>query len=342
MSDCGLGYTYLNRDEQFAYEIFLDALTRKETTCDISRVKRNVNLMRVLNTVLGDNPYIIYFNKTMIKTLGVIFGKKMSFVGCLNKRQAEQCNEQLKMALEDAVWEIDKNAKNDKDILMGISEFLQRNVKYDMDELNSSVRGKSKSPMSHNAYGALVNHKAVCDGFSSAYALIAHYFGIKCMLVEGRSSYHSSSKADHAWNIIEYDNSYFHIDSTWDTNTYEAIKIYSYDYFGLDDDEIAVDHEWDISTTPKCDSNKLSYFASNGLYAYSESQIEDIIFKQMKCHKNVIQLKVSPGVELAGDGQKQLEKIMMTAASRSCMTKPYHYTWQYSTRCLIIKLESDL
>lgn len=341
MSDFGLGYAYLNRDEQFAYDLFLDALTKRATACDISKVKRNVNLLRVLNTVLGDNPDIIYFNKTTIKTLGSFFGKQMSFVGCLSKRQAEQCDEQLKKALEDAVWEIDKKARDDKEILIGISEFLQQNVIYDMDELNSSYRGKCESPMSHNAYGALVNHKAVCDGFSSAYALIAQYFGMKCMLVDGRSSYNRSSKIDHSWNIVEYDNAYFHIDSTWDTNTYAAFKTYSYDYFGLDDDEIAVDHEWDISTTPKCNSNKLSYFISNGLYAYSESQIEDIILRQMKCHKNVIQLKVSPGVALAGDGQEQLEKMMMSAASRCVMTKPYKYTWQPSTRCLIMIMESD-
>lgn len=339
MNEFGLGYAYLNRDEQFAYDLFLDALTRKATACDISRVKRNVNLMKVLNTVLGDNPSIIYFNKTMIKTLGGFLGKQMSFVGCMNKKMAEQCDLQMKKALEDAVWEIDKNARNDKEILMGISEFLQRNVKYDMDELNSSSRGKSKSPMSHNAYGALVNHLAVCDGFSSAYALIAQYFGMKCMLVEGKSSYNSSSKIEHAWNVIEYEKEYFHIDSTWDTNAYETLKAYSYNYFGLDDDEIAVDHEWDISTTPKCNSNKLSYYVSNGLYAYSESQIEDIITKLMKCHKNVIQLKVSPQVVLSGDGQKQLERIMMSAVSRSCFTKPYQYAWQPSTRCLIITLE---
>lgn len=49
-------------------------------------------------------------------------------------------------------------------------------------------------------------------------------------------------------------------------------------------------------------------FVSNGLYANSESQIEDIISRQMKHHEKVIQLKISPGIALVGDGQSQLEK----------------------------------
>ena len=169
----------------------------------------------------------------------------------MGKTQVLQHETKLQKALEDAVWEIDKKARNDKEILMGISEFLQYNVIYDKDELICNSRGKSKYPESHNAYGALVNHKAVCDGFSNAYALIAQYFGIKCMVVEGKSSYQRNTRVEHAWNIVEYEGEYFHIDATWDTNRYEVIKTYSYDYFGLDDDEISVDHEWDYHKTPK-------------------------------------------------------------------------------------------
>lgn len=340
MNDFRLRYTYLNKEEQFVYGLFLEALRKKATECDISGVKKDVNLVMVLNAVLGDYPEIIYFDKSEITTIESLFGKKLSFAGCMNKRQAEQYDDQLRKALEDAVWEIDKNAKNDKEILMGISEFLQRNVEYDMEESNRSSRKKSKSPMSHNAYGALVNHKAVCDGFSSAYSLIAQYFGMRCMVIEGKSSYQSMENTGHAWNIIEYDNAYYHIDSTWDANIYHTTQYYSYDYFGLDDNEIAVDHEWDIHTAPKCDSNKLSYFLSNGLYAYSESQIEDIILKKMKYRNKVIRLKISPSVALVGDVEKYLDKILNSVKSRSYVRNSYHYLWNSELRCLTIMEEN--
>lgn len=339
MNRYGLGYGRLNKDEQLAYELFEDAMKQYAVSCDITKISRKINIMRVLTTVLGDNPDILYFNKTRIRTLENFWGRQMNFTGCLDKRQAEQYGKQLGEALEDAVWKIDKGARDDREILMKISEFLQKNVRYDMDELKSLSRGKSKSPVSHNAYGALVNHRAVCDGFSSAFSLLAQYFGMKCMIVEGNSSYRSSSRMEHAWNIVEYQGNCFHIDVTWDANTYETLNTYSYEYFGLNDDEIAIDHEWDCQITPRCNSQKLSYFMANNMYAYSESQIEDIVYKHMKNGEKAFQLKISPSVPLGNDAQKYLEEKTLHACARSGIASRFRYIWREATRYLIIILE---
>lgn len=338
MSSLGLGREQLNADEMVAYLLLEDALTKKVTSCDVSMIKRTVNIMNVLLTVLGDNPSIIYFNKTRISTVASLFGKQLNFAGCMSRTQAKKHEDKLKKALEDAVWEIDKKAKNDKEILQGISEYLQCNVIYDKDESRHAMRGRSKYPESHNAYGALINHKAVCDGFSSAYALIAQYFGFRCMVVDGKSSYQRNTKVEHAWNIIEFEGEFYHIDATWDTNTYEAIKTYSYDYFGLDDDEVSLDHEWDYRRTPKCNSSKLSYYISNNLYAYSESQIEEIIYRAMKKEQSTIQIKISPGIRLPADEIKYLEGRIMAAASKARCSGGFNYSWQEKSRCLIIIL----
>lgn len=338
MNNLGLSYHYLNAEEQNAYTIIYDALIKQQTSCDISRVKRSVDLMKVLLCVLGDNPSIIYFNKTMLRVMGGLFSKQMSFSGCLNKRQTEKMNQELKQALEDAVWEIDKQAKNDKDILRGITEYLQRTAVYDRDEFNSAMRGKSRNPMAHNAYGALVQNKAVCDGFASAYALIAQYFGFRCMVVNGTSAFRSNPKVEHSWNIIEYDGNFYHIDATWDENAYEVTSEYSYDYFGLTDDEVSLDHDWDYKMTPKCNGNGLSYYIDNGLYANSESQIEEIICRCLKRKDMIIRLKVSPGISLGSDENDYISCVLNKSASRLALCISYSYMWEPATRCLFIKI----
>lgn len=153
--------------------------------------------------------------------------------------------------------------------------------------------GRSKHSESHNAYGALVNHKAVCDGFASVYTLIAQYFGMKCMVVDGKSSYNRAAKVEHAWNYRK---------------------------------------------TPKCSSDKLSYFILNGLYAYSETQVEELLCKKMKQRADVIRIKISPGISLPGDGIKFLEGKMMSAASRVGLSCAFNYTWQENNRYLIVIL----
>jgi|GEM_PF-4557967 len=57
------------------------------------------------------------------------------------------------------------------------------------------------------------------------------------------------------------------MDATWDTNQFNEFGELSYDYFALDDEEIANDHDWDINTTPACSYNDFSYFLKNGLFA---------------------------------------------------------------------------
>lgn len=339
MNQLGLGYLHLNPDEKFAYDLIYQTFLNHDSSCDISKVKRNVNTVKIIQTVLGDNPSIVYFNKTLLRTMSGIFGKQMSLAGCLTKIQAIKKEEQLKKALEDAVWQIDKSAHNDREILQGITEYLQKNVLYDYDELNSISRGRSRFHNSHNAYGALINRKAVCDGFSSAYSLIAQFFGFKTMLVEGKSSYNNTGKVDHAWNIVEYENKFYHIDATWDANTYAVSKKISYSYFGLDDDEISLDHDWDYHYTPICNSNKLSYYWCNGLVAQSESQIESIIVRELRKCNTSIHLRILDSIALPMDADKYWAQLLPIMFGTAGVYRTFKYIWSKHTRCLSVFIE---
>ena len=158
------------------------------------------------------------------------------------------------------------------------------------------------------------------------------------MIVNGKSSYRSNSQVEHAWNIVEYNGNFYHIDSTWDVNTYEAIKEYSYDYFGLDDDEILLDHVWDYKSTPKCSANELSYFVANDLFAKSESQIEDIIYRQIKHKEKVIRVKISLRISLGDKPEEYIKNLIRNIMSRSGIYTSFTYVWQENTRCLTIKI----
>ena len=61
----------------------------------------------------------------------------------------------------------------------------------------------------YDIYGALVNGKAVCEGYAQAYDFLLEIVGIE--------SYYCSSKLlNHAWNIIFIDGVPYHVDVTWD------------------------------------------------------------------------------------------------------------------------------
>lgn len=60
----------------------------------------------------------------------------------------------------------------------------------------------------YTAYDALVDNKAVCEGYSLAYVELLSRVGIPCKVV-------SSDSLNHAWNMVYINNHYYYVDVTW-------------------------------------------------------------------------------------------------------------------------------
>ena len=119
--------------------------------------------------------------------------------------------DELKRKAEEVVLEVDKNARNDRDILMGVSEYFQRNIRYDYNDANAL---KGKNPNAHSAYSALVQNLAVCEGIAKAYSLVLSYFNIRSMVASGKAGGAFSLAPNHAWNIVEFEKELYHCDIT--------------------------------------------------------------------------------------------------------------------------------
>ncbi|MCI8818243.1 MAG: surface layer protein [Oscillibacter sp.] len=74
--------------------------------------------------------------------------------------------------------------------------------------------------LSHTPYSLLVNHIAVCDGYTGAYNLFLKLEGIDCTtFIQG----------DHIWTVATLDGSEYHIDTTWGDSGSEV----SYEFFAM-------------------------------------------------------------------------------------------------------------
>ncbi len=98
-----------------------------------------------------------------------------------------------------------------------IVDYMQNNVEYAHDVVDG-VYNKGKSTQDYweafDAYGALVQHHAVCEGMSYATGMIARYCGIPCVTV---------FTEQHAWNAFKTsDGNIYMIDPTDGKYAYEA------------------------------------------------------------------------------------------------------------------------
>ena len=107
---------------------------------------------------------------------------------------------------------------------------------------------------SHNDAAILMNDTTVCEGYSRLCNLLYHEAGLETYYVTG---------VNHAWNIVNIDGHYFHVDSTWDDSSDEI----NYKWFCKSDSEmkeaggnhaswktavISSLHDFQENITPEC------------------------------------------------------------------------------------------
>jgi len=142
------------------------------------------------------------------------------------------------------------------DVVVAVHDYLVLNTAYDMPAFKSG-----QSTPSHQASGALLTGKAVCSGYASAFLLLMETAGIPCKYVYND---------DHAWNLVQVDNEWYHVDVTWDDPVPDAPGVTDYSYFMMTDAEIKSHdshHGWSFEGPEQvlCSSSKYR------LYPYRDS-----------------------------------------------------------------------
>lgn len=119
----------------------------------------------------------------------------------------------------------------------------------------------------YSAYNALVEGTAVCEGYSQAFYLLMSFLNIECIVVD-------SYVMNHAWNMVELDGEWYHIDVTWGDypdNNNDTIGRVEYSFLLLNDDEIsALNHySWVDGYTSTSTAYSNMPRTSNNLQTYS-------------------------------------------------------------------------
>ena len=129
----------------------------------------------------------------------------------------------------------------------------------------------------HNAYGALVEGRAVCEGYAEALQCLLQRVGIQSVQVYGDGINPATGGSEkHAWNAVRIDGQYYLTDLTW--NDQENILLYA--YFNQTSEIFAADHiAWStqkdpdsgkqlscvVYQLPVCTATEANYFTKNDL-----------------------------------------------------------------------------
>ena len=172
----------------------------------------------------------------------------------LTLHKQRQMTEELEQAAAELIAQIPEGA-DDYETVRFVHDYLMDHVEYSYDETDQSTY-----TIAHTAYGAFVNHKAVCSGYSRAFLYIMNELGMDAGYCFGGAE----DQRSHAWNYVRIDGDYYWLDVTWDDQrfTEQPETGRRYDYFLLNDEMFLKSHSLDNRQffIPRCTSLDLNYY----------------------------------------------------------------------------------
>lgn len=128
---------------------------------------------------------------------------------------------------------------SDGAVLLSLTHRLMEVSEYDIEMAAAGLYTEQNKAAT--AYGALVEGSAVGEGYAMAFKALCDELGIECYVVLGQMG-----GLRHAWNIVELEDYYYHIDvSMCDVNGIASS-------FLLNDEEMEKYYTWDKSRYKTC------------------------------------------------------------------------------------------
>ena len=158
---------------------------------------------------------------------------------------------------------------SDVDKVMAVHDYLIDHIEYSNPHIRSF------------AYGALIEGKAVCQGYAQSLAMILNNLNVECHTIVAMTK--GSNPVLHEWVRVKLDGEWYYIDLTWDDTPWAEDK--NYKYFLINTDMISRDHEtgYSLAGGPEVDGSKYLYYAykKQGIFAETKDDIDKIIRDQI-------------------------------------------------------------
>lgn len=242
----------------------LQALETGTTTLNISAYavpKDEIEeIHQIFSEVINENPslfyvsgeYSWYHNNVNITSLGFSY-----------KAVTDAEKQAFESKIAEAVSLV-TDAMSDEEKALVLHDYLAQHCAYAYKEYTEGT--VYSCPNVFNAYGALVEGKAVCQGYALAYVELLKRVGIPSYIC-------NSASMNHAWNVVLIDGAWYHVDVTWDDPTWNKEGQVRHTYFLLSDAEMGSTRRGHSNWEDNVDCSSTKYDSTDYWWISVNSQI---------------------------------------------------------------------
>lgn len=194
-----------------------------------------------------------------------------------------------------------RDGMSDLEIILAAHDYITTLCTYDVEELALIPK---RSENSESPYGALINKRAICMGYTTAFQMFMDMLGVESIIVRGEAL-----DEEHAWNMVHVGDDWYHVDCTWDDYVpdYEG-RPAVHMFYMMTDGATGVDHIWDRESAPKAESEDLNYYRVNNLFAENSDEIAAILAAAVQKGLTEAEFAVPKDYNTVGMYMPQLER----------------------------------
>ena len=194
---------------------------------------------------------------------------KITFTSKYSAGRLESMWHDLNEAVE-LVVEAVNFAYSDEDKIGELNNYICKNVK-----TNSSFAAQYG-----DAYGALINQEARCEGICKAVQLVLNRLNIKNLIAFGESD-RDGSQENHAWSIIWVNGEPYGFDFTWNIDS-SMFGVVCVDYMFLAKEDIDIEHVSNSDNSyPIVEFSQLAYWYQNNTEVTYRSDFSNVLLKDI-------------------------------------------------------------
>ncbi len=286
----GFYYESLNDDEKIAYELIMAEIVNFPEKIHVPSLDEK-ELSNVFDALHYDNPNFFFLGDNCVfesSSFGTnYFVPEYAMSPKVYNRKMEELED-----VKDEILENTAHLTDDYDKELYVHDYIIDNCQY-VDKVGGSYS---------SSYGCLVDGYASCEGYAKAMKYLFDETGIENYIAFGTTEADNGQNDGHAWNIVQINSAFYHVDSTWNDPVDSDVEN-RYAYFNVNDEEISKTHTVDKRFFGVCTATEENYYVRNSLI-FSEynddtrNAITSEFARQLMLENSTLSFKVTDGKAL--------------------------------------------
>ncbi len=208
------------RNYDGAFVKMYDAMVEGTEFADLSPYKlKPSDVVQIYSDVLLASPELFYVDNTVtyyFNQRDYVTKVEFNYIMDVDEREAAMLEYEREV---DYIVSLVDPALSDAEKALFVHDYLIASYAYDTAENN------------YDALSLFRERKGVCQAYSLAYMAILREFGMDAVMV-------TSEEMNHAWNLVKIDNTWYHVDLSFDDPSPDRLGRVMHNNFLLDDEAV--------------------------------------------------------------------------------------------------------